>query len=495
MKALHILLLGLLINCTCINTNEKNKKSPFDNIVFDWIGTFGDVIDLSKKKHYRIDDPEKAMIKAINEYLKSLDPHSSFLDPKTYKSILETTSGEFFGIGIVIDATRKPKDRFLMVIDIIPDGPSEKAGLLPYDKIIEIDGKILEGMTTEEATSKLKGEKNTTVHIKILRQNKPESLPFDIVRDVVKEQTSQSFYLKDYDIYYISLTSFTSNSVQQIENLLQKSTQNKYRGLILDLRNNSGGLLISAVNIASLFLEKGSLVVTQRNKNNEEIEEYRTTKEPIANNGLPIFILVNNFSASASEILAGCLKIHSENKALAAKNKPQKKLMVFLVGSTTFGKGSVQEIIPVGQNSAARITTSLYHLPDGTTIQGTGIEPDFTIDKLFKAPEQVEWFKKFYGREKALKDYMKPYGSKEETEEEKKEKKKAEEKKPKNWSERARESLAQDNQFLGAITLINILDTARKSTPKLVSNRDKAVTYLKNIFAMSGTLNMDEIKA
>jgi len=495
MKTVHVLILGLLINCAHINTIEKNKKRPFDNVIFDWTGTFGEVIRLTKKKHYRIDDPEKAMISAINCYLKSLDPHSSFLDSKTYKSILETTSGEFFGIGIVIDATRKPKDRFLMVIDVIPDGPSEKVGLLPYDKIIEIDGKTLEGMTTEEATSKLRGEKNTTVHIKVLRKSKPQPLPFDIVRGVVKEQTSLSFYLKDYDIYYLSLTSFTSNAVQQIKNLLKKSTQNKYRGLILDLRNNSGGLLLSAVNIAGLFLEKGSLVVTQRNKNNEEIARYETTKEPVANNGLPIFILVNNFSASAAEILAGCLKIHSENKADAAKNRQQKKLMVFLVGSTTFGKGSVQEIISVGQNSAARITTSLYHLPDGKTIQGSGIKPDFTIDKLFPEPEQVAWFKKFYGREKALTDYIKPHGSKEETKEEEKKREKKEDKKPKNWSNRARELLAQDNQFLGTITLINILDNARKSTPREVNNRDKAVAYLKKTFAVSGKLNMDEIKA
>ncbi len=483
MKIAKILALGILASCTVIADKSEKKEVVFDDVVFGWLDTFGTVLKLAKDKHYSISDPEKAMIKAINGFLSTLDPHSSFLDPKTYRIILETTSGEFFGIGIVIDATRKPKDRFLMVLDVIPDGPSEKAGLLPYDKIIEIDGKTLEGMTTEEATAKLRGEKGTTVHIKVLREKKPEPMPFDITRDVVKEQTSLAFYLKDHDIYYLSLTSFTSNAVKQIEKLLKESTKNRCRGLILDLRNNSGGLLNSAVDIASLFLPQKSLVVTTRNKFNKEVDRYETNKPPVANNGLPIFILTNNFTASAAEILAGCLKIHSNN---------DQKMMVFLVGSPTFGKGSVQEIIPVGKNSAAKITTSLYHLPDGSTIQGTGIEPDFKVDKQFPPPEQVAWFKKFYGREQALKDYIKPFGTKEKQSDEKK---KPEDKRPKNWSDRMRKSLAKDNQFLSAITLINLLDKTTKTNPKFVDKRAKAIDYLKSIFAINGKLNMDEIKA
>lgn len=496
MKIARTLAIGLLI-CSTLIAEEKveTKKKNFDDVVFNWTGTFGEVLRLTKEKHYRVDNPEPAMIAAINGFLTKLDPHSSFLDPKTYRRILETTSGEFFGIGIVIDATRKPKDRFLMVIDVIPDGPAEKAGVLPYDKIIEIEGKTLEGMTTEEATSKLRGEKGTSVQIKVLRNDKPEPRQFDIVRDVVKEQAALSFYLKDYDIYYLSLTSFTSNAVQQIENLLKKSTQKRYRGLILDLRNNSGGLLSAAIDIAGLFLEKGSLVVTTRDKHNKDTARYETSREPVANNGLPVFILTNNFTASAAEILAGCLEIHSDTLAKKAGNKKQKQLMVFLVGSTTFGKGSVQEIIPVGNNCAAKITTSLYYLPNGTTIQGTGIEPDFKIDKLFPPPEQVEWFKKFYGRERALTDYIKPYGSKLEKEDEKKKKGEKEDKKPKNWAERARESLAKDNQFLGAVALLNTLDSVSHKAPELVKNRISATKYLQGLFAPSGKLNMDEVKA
>jgi len=485
-KTMHTLAFFFLFSCTSLIA--PTEKKSFDDVILNWLNVFGETIQRAKAKHYRIDNPEQAMIESIKEFLRKLDPHSSFLDPKTYKTILETTSGEFFGIGIIIDATRKPKDRFLMVLDIIPDGPSEKAGLLPYDKIIEIDGKLLEGMTTEEATSKLRGEKDTVVHIKVMREKKTEPIPFDITRGIVKEQTSLAFYLKDHDIYYLSLTSFTRNAEKQIEKLLKKSTKENYRALILDLRNNSGGLLSSAVNIAGLFLPQKSLVVTTRNKDNKETERYETKRKPIALNGLPIFILTNNFTASAAEILAGCLKMHSEKLA-------GQKLMVFLVGSTSFGKGSVQEIIPIGNDCAVKITTSLYHLPNGTTIQGTGIQPDFLVEKQFPAPEQIEWFQKFYGREQALKDYIKPHGSKPEDESAKKEKKKEDDKKPKNWSERARKSLAKDNQFLAAITLANLFDTTKKNTPALVNNRKKAEEHLKKIFATHGELNMEEIKA
>lgn len=477
------------------------KKGSYDDIVYQWTNTFGEVLRLAQEKHYRIDDPEQAMIKAIDGFMTTLDPHSNFLDPKTYRTILETTSGEFSGIGIIIDATRKPKDRFLMVVDVIPDGPAEKAGVLPYDKIIEIEGKTLEGMSTEEATAKLRGDKGSSVQVKILREDKPDPRQFDIVRDAVKEQTSISFYIKDYDTYYLSLTSFTSNAAAQIENLLKKSTQKRYRGLILDLRNNSGGLLNVAVDIASLFVEKGSLVVTTRDKHNKDTARYETSTDPIANNGLPIFILTNNFTASAGEILAGCLKIHSDALAKKAGDKKQTQLMVFLVGSTTFGKGSVQEIVPVGNNCAIKITTSLYHLPDGSTIQGTGIEPDFKIDKLFPAPEQVEWFKKFYGREQALKDYIKPYGSKLEleprqTDDESEEPVAAKtDKKPKNWSERTQEALSKDNQFLGALALLNTFDSISKKSPALVKNRTAAVDYLQGIFAPSEKITMQEVKA
>ncbi len=239
-----------------------------------------------------------------------------------------------------------------------------------------------------------------------MRDNQPDIIALDITRDEIKEQTSLCFYLPELNIYYLSLTMFSDNAVAQLEKLLQQLKKKEYKGLILDLRNNSGGLLAAAIDIAGLFLDKGSLVVSTKGRNNKETERYTTTRNPVINTPLPIFILINNYSASAAEILAGCLKLHSDDLAKKS-HKDQKKLMVFLVGTRTFGKGSVQEVIPVGNNCAIKLTTSLYYLPFDTSIQGVGIEPDFMIEKRFPPTEQMIWFNKFYGRERALTNYIK----------------------------------------------------------------------------------------
>ncbi len=258
---------------------DKKKDQPqnFDEIVYNWSRTFAEVFQLTNQKHYKVCNAEQCMIKSIDTFLSCIDPHSNLLDPKTYKNMLEATSGEFFGIGVVIDNTRNSKDKHLIIIDTIPDGPADKAGLKPFDKIVEIEGKALEGMSTDEATAMLKGERNTKVHVKVMRENAPEILSFDITRDVIKEQNSLCFYLQDQDIYYLSLNMFTDTSARQIEQLLTKAHEKEYKGLILDLRNNSGGLLNSAIDIAGLFLDKGSLVVTTKDKHGKVTEEYRTT--------------------------------------------------------------------------------------------------------------------------------------------------------------------------------------------------------------------------
>jgi len=266
------------------------------------------------------------------------------------------------------------------------------------DKIVEVNGNILEGDATEKIIAQLKGERHSSVNVKVMRENNPDLLSFDIIRDVVKEQHSLSFHIKNHDIAYISLSMFTDIASKQIAQLLKKSHEHNYKGLILDLRNNSGGLLTAAIDIASLFLKKGSLIAITKDKNDQETERYVTKNEPIIKNNLPIFILINNYTASAAEILAGSLKIHSEQLG---------DYLAFLVGTKTFGKGSVQEVIPIGNNCALKLTTHLYFLPNDTTIQGTGIEPDFFVEQTTPPSEQVQWFIKHYGREEALENYIK----------------------------------------------------------------------------------------
>jgi carboxyl-terminal processing protease len=398
--------------------------------------------------------------------------------------MMEMTSGEFYGVGIVIDNLRKPKDKHLTIVDTIPDGPSDKAGIQPMDKIVEIDGEILEG---------LKGERHSKVKVKVTRENQPDLLSFEIVRDVVKEQHSLSFHIKSHDIAYISLSMFTDVSVKQIETLLKKSHQQKVKGLILDLRNNSGGLLNAAIDIAGLFLKKGSLVTLTKDKHGKEVERYATRRNPIAKHTLPIFILINNYTASAGEILAGCLKINSDTT---------NDYLVFLVGTKTFGKGSVQEIIPISNNCALKITTHLYFLPDNTTIQGIGIEPDFMIERTTPPTEQIQWFITHYGREETLDNSIKvtkdglPLAKTKKNKDKSKDNQKKEEKKEtgNRRYDRAKEMLHHDNQLHECISLINSLHSAQKYTPQLVRTRADALAFLKQNHMSIDKLDIEEVK-
>jgi len=479
---------------TSIQTKNKKETPSFDHVIFDWSRTFAQVMETAQQKHFKITNPDEGMIKAIDAFVNHLDPHSSFLDPKTYKAMLETTSGEFFGVGIMIDNSRKPKDKHLTIVEIITGGPADKAGIKSLDKIVEIEGKSLEGMSTEQATSMLKGERNSKVTIKVIRENNQGLLPFTITRDVVKEQHSLSFHIKSHNIYYLSLSMFTESSVKQITELLKKANNQQYKGLILDLRNNSGGLLNAAIDIASLFLNKKSLVVVTKDRNGKELDKYMTTKAPIANSSLPIFILINNYTASAAEILAGCLKIQAE-KATREKKKTRNQ-MVFLVGTKTFGKGSVQEVIPINNNCALKITTSLYYLPNNTTIQGIGIEPDFVVNYMLPPTEQMKWFTQSYGREETLKNHIKISDNTQAVKTEKTNEKNTttQEKTDNRWQERVKKMLETDNQLRVTITLINTLHTAQDNIPDKIKTRQQAISYLKQNNICDDKLEIEEIK-
>lgn len=495
MKKNHSILFIVLITFLLLPMQAKKIESEtaavtdetFDETIFNWSRTFAQAMDITHKKHYAITDPKENMIKAIDGFISSLDAHSSFLDPKTYLEMLETTSGEFFGVGIMIDNLRKTKDKHLTIVDTIPDGPADKVGIQPMDKIVEVNGELLEGLSTEKIITMIKGERHTIVKVKIMRENSSDLLSFDIIRDIVKEQHSLSFHIKSHNISYLSLSMFTDVAVKQIETLLKKSQEQNYKGLILDLRNNSGGLLTAAIDIAGLFLKKGSLVTLTKDKNAQEIERYTTKRNPVIKNTLPIFILINNYTASAGEILAGCLQIHSDET---------NDYLAFLVGTKTFGKGSVQEVIPISNNCALKITTCLYFLPNSTTIQGSGIEPDFIIERTMPPTEQVQWFTKNFGREETLDNYIKV--TKEGMPLPKQKKDKKEEKPTKKEGsrrfDRAKEMLQNDNQLRDCISLINTLSTAQKYTPNLVKTRADALAYLKQNHVSNDKLKIEEVK-
>lgn len=472
---------------------EAPNTSPYDEVAFNWSRSLAEVAQMVGQKHFKLpDNLEDCWTEAINAYLMCIDPHSSFLPPKAYKEIVRSTSGSFGGIGVVIDNTRQTKDKSLTIIDVIPGGPADKEEIKPFDKIVEIEGELLEGMTTEEATAKLKGKVGTKVEVKVMREKHPDLISVEITRDVIKEQNSVSFYLPEQKIYYLSLNMFTQNAIKQIEELLKKSDDHPYKGLIIDMRFNSGGLLNAAIDIIGLFLPNKSLVVQTKSRDNTDVKQYHTQREPIVNSTLPIFILINNFTASAAEILAGCLQQHSMQ---LAQKDDAKQLMVFLVGSRTFGKGSVQEIIPVSNNSAIKLTTALYYLPGDISIQGVGIEPDFNINRMLPQTEQMKWFAKSHGYEHALPHTIQTEHSKKHNDQQKEEdKKKKEQEKLKKWSVRVQEGLEQDNQFKAAVTLINLYDMIKTCYPQQATNRASMLTQLKQLFLTDTPLQLQEVK-
>ncbi len=514
----RIVVITIFITCFAYAAEKKETPHPknFDEVVYDGSRMIAEVFQLANQKHYKIpSDTDQCIYKMVDSFLNCMDPHSNLLDPKTYKNIMEQTSGEFFGIGVVIDNTRNSKDKQLTIIDTIPDGPADKAGIKPFDKIVEIEGKALEGMSTDEATTMLKGERSTKVHIKVMRENQPELLSFDITRDVIKEQNSLCFYIEDQNVYYLSLTMFTETSARQLEQLLAKAHEKEYKGLILDLRNNSGGLLNSAIDIAGLFLEKGSLVVITKDKSGKVTEEYRTTRAPIATN-IPIFILINNYTASAAEILAGALKIHADkqeispvrsdsvrpdgarsaNGGIRTSARRDHNPLVFLVGTKTFGKGSVQEVIPISNNCAIKITTHLYFLPNDTSIQAEGIVPDFEIERCPPPSEQQQWLAKFYGREQALPNHIKLSDKKDENSSPiHPERVEGAKDAIKNWTERAKQILMTDNQFRETLSLINLLSVGQKQCSLNLDTRQAGLNFINSVFVSNKKLTLVEVKA
>lgn len=467
---------------------QTEQKVSFDQELYDWSWIFAQVCGCVKQKHYQPDHIGQSMIDAMNSFLTGIDPHSSFLDPKTYKTLLESISGEFFGIGIIIDNTRKANDKSLLIINTIPQGPADKVGIKERDRIVEIDGTSLDGMSTEEAMAKLKGERHTVVSLKVMREGENDLLSFDITRDVIKEQNSLCFYLPEQDIYYLSLSIFTDTALKQIESLLRTAASKKYKGLILDLRNNSGGLLSSVVDIAGLFIPKGSIVVTTKDKQGNTLEKYITTREPIlTNKDLVITILVNNYTASAAEILTGCLKLYAEKNIETGSNLS----LVFVVGEPTYGKGSVQEIISIGKNCAIKITTSIYALLGDVLIQAEGIKPDFEIERTLPPTEQMEWIKKHYGSERTLTNHITQSKT---TVEKTKNKKINTSKQQKTWADRAKKNLLKDNQFRYAINSINLINFMRSCCPDKTKNRTDIIKLVNSIDVGDKKIVLQEIK-
>ncbi|TCU62885.1 S41A family C-terminal processing peptidase-3 [Bradyrhizobium sp. R2.2-H] len=335
------------------------------------LNLFGDVFERVRSDYVEKPDDTKLIESAISGMLTGLDPHSSYMDAKSFRDMQVQTRGEFGGLGIEVTM----EDGLIKVVSPIDDTPASRAGVMANDIITNLDDEAVQGLTLNQAVEKMRGPVNTKIKLKIIRKGQDNPIDVTLVRDNIRVRSVRARVEQD-DIGYIRITTFNEQTTEglkrEVGNLTNQIGGDKLKGFIIDLRNNPGGLLEEAVTVSDSFLEKGEIVST-RGRNAEETQR-RTAHAGDLTKGKPVIVLVNGGSASASEIVAGALQDHKR---------------ATIVGTRSFGKGSVQTIIPLGSgNGALRLTTARYYTPSGKSIQAKGIVPD--IEVLQDVPDELK---------------------------------------------------------------------------------------------------------
>ena len=384
-----------LIACVlvCVTIPYKSVKARSDEI-YEKLKVFSEVLSIIQKNYVEETTAEDLIYGAINGMLKTLDPHSSFMLPDLYKELQVETKGSFGGIGIEITI----RTGVLTIVSPIEDTPAFRAGLQAGDKIVKIEGESTREMTLFDAVKKMRGPNGTKVTISIMREGFLEPEDFTLTREIIRIKSVKHKLLED-DIGYVRLSQFQERTADEFSKALDtlEKGDKPLRGLILDLRNNPGGLLNQAVKICDEFIYEGLIVYTQgRNEGQQMQFSAHLNKKP---HNYPIIILVNGGSASGSEIVAGALQDH--NRAV-------------ILGTTTFGKGSVQTIIPLDDGAGLRLTTARYYTPRGTSIQATGIVPDVIV-KEKRVHRKEEKRELNFIKEKDLEGHFEPEGAAKET--------------------------------------------------------------------------------
>ncbi|MBI1845509.1 MAG: S41 family peptidase [Candidatus Rokubacteria bacterium] len=350
---------SLLVLLTLTLGGSVSSKSTDSAATYEQLRLFTEVLSIVQNQYVDEVGPKDLIYNAIKGTLRGLDPHSSFLDPDSYREMQVETSGSFGGLGIEITL----RDDVLTVVSPIEGTPAHKAGLQPGDRIVKIDGLVTKDMQLSDAVKRMRGKPGTKVTIGVVREGWTEAKDFDIVREQIRVQSVRQADVGG-GIAYIKLRQFQEQSPSDMTAALERASKAGMKALILDLRNNPGGLLTAAVEITEDFVEDGKLVVyTEGRVRNQNMRFQAHARKAYAN--LPMVVLVNQGSASASEIVAGALQDWGR---------------AIVVGTQTFGKGSVQTIIPLSDGSGLRLTTAKYFTPKGRSIHGKGITPDIVVE-------------------------------------------------------------------------------------------------------------------
>jgi len=368
-------LLGIVFGLTLtLGHNVWAGKQKVASLPLEDLRVFTDVYARIKQDYVTEVDDSMLIENAIRGMLSGLDPHSSFLDEEQFRELQIGTSGEFGGLGIEVGM----ENGFVKVIAPIDDTPAERAGVKAGDLIIRLDGKSVKGLALEEAVKLMRGKKGSKIDLTILREGEDSPLNIIITRDVIRVRSVRSRILEP-GIGYVRISNFQSKTTRGLLDAvesLKKKNKGELKGLVLDLRNNPGGVLTGAVGVSDAFLKDNKLIVyTEGRVEDSELRYNASTGDSI--NGAPIVVLINQGSASASEIVAGAMQDH--NRAT-------------ILGTTSFGKGSVQTILPLKENAALKLTTARYYTPAGRSIQGEGIVPDVLLQVEDDGEDEIKSF-------------------------------------------------------------------------------------------------------
>ncbi|MCK5498838.1 MAG: S41 family peptidase [Gammaproteobacteria bacterium] len=360
-RNLFIFLLLLLLGAQIVIGEAESPE--IEALPLDELRTFTEIFAKIKSDYVEPVDDKELLENAVRGMLEGLDPHSTYLDGESYKDLREGTSGEFGGLGIEVGM----ENGFVKVISPIDDTPAYKAGIKAGDLIIKLDEKSVKGMSLNEAVDLMRGKPGDAITLTVIRENEEKPLVFTIIRDVIKVK-SVRFDILEPGFGYLRISSFQSHTVEGLHKAidqLKQDNNNQLKGIILDLRNNPGGILNAAVGVTDMFINKGLIVYTEGRIKDSKLKFNAKPNAKLPD--VPLIVLVNAGSASASEIVAGALQDHGRG---------------IIMGEKTFGKGSVQTILPMNNNAALKLTTARYYTPNGRSIQASGVIPDIVIDKV-----------------------------------------------------------------------------------------------------------------